>query len=343
MTSHLRDKPASESAESSLLVSIVNWKTADLTIGCLHSIAEEISDLPQCHVIVVDNGSPDQSADQISDAIQKNEWGSFVTLVRLTDNRGFAAGNNAAIRAGLEARPQTAHVLLLNPDTIVRHGAIPTLIHFMQTHDDIGIAGGRSEDPDTTPQHCCFTFPNIVGEAASATNVGLIRRLLKSRITHIPIPEEPSQVDWVSGAFMIVRTDVLHEVGLLDESFFLYFEETDFILRARRAGWPCWHVPQSRIVHLVGQSSGVTRRDQLPKRVPNYWYESRTRYFVMNHGRAYAAVTDLLVVLASCLSLVRGMIQREAPRNPPYFIRDLLRSSALFGGARSRKRRQTSF
>ena len=118
----------------------------------------------------------------------------------------------------------------------------------------------------------------------------------------------------------------------LDEGYFLYFEETDFTVRAKRAGWTCWHVPASRVVHLVGQSSGVTIRGERPQRRPAYWFESRRRYFVLNHGRWYAALTDGLVIAAYSVWLVRIVLQRKANPDPPQFLRDFIRHSAIFNG-----------
>src|SRR5687767_9671719 len=143
-----------------LLISIVAWKGADLTIACLRSIEPELASVPGTRVIVVDNASPDDSAERVAQAIADNQWSGWATLIRANGNHGFAAGNNVAIREML-AEPQPAEFfLLLNPDTIVRPGALRTLVDFLVEHPEAGIAGGRSEDPDATPQMCCFRFPN---------------------------------------------------------------------------------------------------------------------------------------------------------------------------------------
>jgi N-acetylglucosaminyl-diphospho-decaprenol L-rhamnosyltransferase len=312
-----------------LVVAIVNWRTADLTIDCLRSIADQLVDVPSCRVLVVDNGSGDGSAARIEQAIGANGWHSFATLIPLPTNGGFAAGNNAAIRAAFAqdgARPQ--FVLLLNPDTVVRPRAFRILLDFMLARPDVGIAGGRSEFPDATPQECCFRFPNAAAEFAFHLRTRWVGRLIEHRMPNIPIPEAPLEIDWVSGAFMLVRSAVFADIGLLDESYFLYYEETDFILRAKRAGWSCWHVPESRVVHLVGQSSGVTTADHYQRRRPAYWYQSRSRYYLLNHGRLYAAFADALVASAVIAWKVRRILQGRSEENPPHFLRDLLRHSA---------------
>ena len=313
-----------------VVISIVAWKGADLTVACLRSIEPELDSVPGTRVIVVDNASPDGAADRVERAIRDNGWGAWATLIRAPGNHGFAAGNNIAIRSMLAQEYPAEFVLLLNPDTLVRPGALRILVDFMAARPDVGIAGGRSEDLDATPQMCCFRFPNAVDELIGYIGFGLLDRLLERHLTRLGIPEVPREVDWVSGAFMLVRKSVIDRVGLMDEGYFLYFEETDFTRRARLAGWDCWHVPQSRIVHLVGQSSGVTVHDGPPRRVPAYWFESRRRYFVLNHGRVYAALCDLAVILVYPLGRLLNLVRRSPVRRPPHYYADFIRHSALF-------------
>lgn len=283
-------------------------------------------------VLVVDNASGDGSDEAIAQAIERHGWGAWARLLRATVNGGFAAGNNVALRAIAEQRLDPEFVWLLNPDTIVRPRAISILMDFMRKDPGIGIAGGRSEDPDETPQVCCFPFPTALREFALYLGVGALARLGDAFRTNVGIPQAPREVGWVSGAHMMIRRDVLDAIGLMDEGYFLYFEETDFTLKARRRGWSCWHVPDSRIVHLVGQSSGVTVRDSAPRRIPAYWFESRRRYFVGNHGRLYAILTDLGVIAACGLARLRRFFQPAAPASPPHFVADLIRHGALSRG-----------
>jgi len=321
-----------EANSGRLFISIVAWKGADLTIDCLRSIAPELASVPGTRVVVVDNASPDGSADRVAQAIADNHWGAWATLIRAPGNGGFAAGNNIAIREMLaEARP-AEFCLLLNPDTLVRPGALRILLDFLIAHPKVGIAGGRSEDLDATPQMCCFRFPNAINEWLGYLGIGVLDRIFKRHLTRLGIPEQPREVDWVSGAFMLIRKSVIDAIGLMDETYFLYFEETDYTRRARLAGWGCWHVPQSRIVHLVGQSSGVTVRDQPKRRVPRYWFESRRRYFITHHGRLYAALADLGVILCYPVGRVMDTLRRRRNRSTPHFFSDFVRHSALFHG-----------
>jgi N-acetylglucosaminyl-diphospho-decaprenol L-rhamnosyltransferase len=323
---------SSEVSPGRLFISIVAWKGADLTIACLRSIEPELASVPGTRVVVVDNASPDGAADRVAQAIAENGWGSWATLIRAPGNGGFAAGNNVAIREMLAEAQPAEFCLLLNPDTLVRPGALRILLDFLMAHPKVGIAGGRSEDLDATPQMCCFRFPNAINEWLGYLGIGVLDRVFKRHLTRLGIPEQPREVDWVSGAFMLIRKAVIDQIGLMDETYFLYFEETDFTRRARLAGWGCWHVPQSRIVHLVGQSSGVTVRDQPKRRVPRYWFDSRRRYFITHHGRLYAAVADLGVILSYPVGRVMDTLRRRRNRSTPHFIGDFIRYSALFHG-----------
>lgn len=310
-------------------VSIVNYQAARLTMECLDSISSQLADTQGYRVYVVDNASGDGSEQQIVDAIRRNGWQDWVVLITASSNDGFAAGNNIAIRRMLSECPDLNYVLLLNPDTVVRPRAFQILVEFMDANRSVGIAGGRSEDPDATPQVCCFRFDNIANEFANRLRLNVLGRLIGSYRTQVPIPNQPREIDWVSGAFMIIRRRVIDDIGLMDQGYFLYFEETDFTLRARRAGWSCWHVPASRVVHYVGQSSGVTSKDKQSERYPAYWFESRRRYFVLNHGLMYAMLTDLAVIIGACLWKLRRVVQRLPDRDKPHFLRDFITHSSL--------------
>lgn len=317
---------------NTLLVVVLNYRTADLTIDCLHSLSDEIKAIPGSYVVVTDNASGDGSVEKIASAIDKNQWRQWVELMPLERNGGFAFGNNAAIRLVLESTSSCPYVLLLNPDTVIRPGAIKSLLAFMEKQPGVGIAGSRLEDLDETAQQSAFRFPNVVGELDFGLRLGLASKLL-SRWAIVPeISDHPHQTDWVAGASMIIRREVFEAIGLLDESYFMYFEEVDFCLRARRAGWPCWYVPQSHVVHFVGQSSGVTDSKRPPKRLPTYWFDSRRRYFLKNHGWLYAALADAAWLTGFTLWRWRRVIQRKPDTDPPKIWSDFLMNSVFVRG-----------
>jgi len=306
-----------------LLVVIVNYRTAELTIDCLRSLEEEVRALGGVHVVVTDNGSNDGSAERIAGALVRQHWNDWAELLPLEHNRGYSAGNNAAIRPALEQDPPD-YVLLLNSDTLVRPAALAELVRFMDAHPAVGIAGSRLEDLDGNQEHSGFRFPSMISELESGLRWGVFSRLVPDRVV-APAPVNVAHaVDWVAGASLMVRRQVFDDIGLLDEGYFLYFEEVDFCFKARRAGWSCWYLPESRVVHLVGRSTGVTVRRNPPRR-PRYWWESRYRFFTRNYGRLYTFVTDLIWMAAYSTWRVRRRLQRKPDNDPPHMLADFLR------------------
>jgi len=316
------------------LIVIVNYRTADLTIDCLLSLADEIPALKDARVVVTDNQSDDGSAERIQNTLKENHWDGWATLMPLDRNGGFAFGNNQAIRPALSGDNPPDFVLLLNPDTVIRPGAITKLIDFMHVNPKAGIAGSRLEDPDATPQRSAFRFPTIRSELDGGLRLGLVSRMLQSTCIAPPVRDESHQTDWVAGASMIIRREVFDDVGLMDEHYFMYFEEVDLCLRAKRAGWPCWYVPESQVVHLVGQASGVTDPKALPKRRPAYWFESRRRYFVKNHGLVYALLADAAWAMSFASYRLRQALQRKPDTDPPKLLYDFIRHSVLLKGTK---------
>lgn len=309
----------------SVLIVTVNYRVGSLVIQALEALAAEVAGKPDCRVVVVDNASGDGSDDLIETAIQERGWQDWATLVRSPVNGGFSAGNNVAIRSVLAGPRPPDYVHLLNPDTIVRPGAIKALWRFLEDHPEVGIAGSRLEDPDGTQQHSRFRFPSLRSEIDTQLSFGFVTRLLHRHVITIPLAPTTAPVDWVSGASMMIRREVFEQIGLLDEKYFMYFEELDFCLQARRRGWTCWFVGESRVVHLVGRSSDVDQTRAKTRRLPPYWFRSRRRFWVKNHGYPFALLLDGVALLCDAIRRVRMFVQRRPDRRPEHFARDLLR------------------
>lgn len=316
-----------------LLIVVVNFRSASLTADALTSLVPEFDLVQSCHVVVVDNASGDDSIETLSALIRRTpELTTKVTLVPAPRNGGFSYGNNVGIRHWLDGNAPPEYVLLLNPDTVVRPSAIRELVQFMDTQSEAGIAGSRLEDPDGTPQRSAFRFPSVPGELEGTISFGPATRLLSRWVVAPPVSDEIHQTDWVAGASMIVRWSVIERIGLLDENYFMYFEEVDFCLQAKRAGWPCWYVPTSHVVHLVGQVSQVTDPKQQKRRRPQYWFESRRRYFIKNHGPTVAAAADLAWLLGYSLHRARLLLERKADNSPANFMADFIRFGVFVTG-----------
>ena len=303
---------------------IVNYRTADLVVDCLRSIAGQIAELPNLHTVVADNASGDGSVQKLMAVIDRERWQGWVSVLPLDRNGGFAFGNNAGIGAAPRSAGHVDYVMLLNPDTIVHGGAIRALVDFMDSHQRVGIAGSRLENAEGTPECSAHNTPSPLGELESGARLGILSRALHRYAVSPPMRPAAHECDWVSGASLIVRRKIFDDIGLLDEGYFLYFEEVDFCLRARRAGWKIWFVPQSRVVHFEGSSTGI---GDIARRRPQYWYDSRRRYFVKQFGILGLILADTLWAVGRASLTLRQMLQLGSggrERDPKWFAFALL-------------------
>jgi len=314
-----------------LAIVIVNYRTAGLVIDCLRSLEAEVASIEGTRVIVVDNLSGADSLARIGGAIESSGWGGWAALQAAPRNAGFSAGNNAGLRPLLASPDAPDWFLLLNPDTYVRPGALRALLDGAASLPRTGIVGSRLEDPDGTPQPSAFRFLAALSEFERELRLGVVSRALAPWATVLAVPATTRKVDWVSGASMLVRREVFEEVGLLDEGYFLYYEEVDLCLRAARAGWGCWYEPGSRVVHLVGRSTGVDPSN-VALTIPGYVFESRHRYFVKSFGLAYAALADLAWIAGHLLWRLRMRLLGRPDRPAPGLLRAFVRASTFGQG-----------
>lgn len=309
-------------------VIIVTYKSAELTIDCLHSVARE-RERPGVlvRVVVVDNASGDTPA--IARAVVANGWSAWVKVTTAERNGGFAYGNNLGARvACADTQPDFLH--LLNPDTVLLPGALHALVDFLKGHPDAGVVGGVFENADQSEWAIAFRFPTVLGEIEQQLEWSAASKLLRRWRVPMHMGTAAQAVDWVSGASMMVRRSVFDAVGGMDEGFFLYFEETEFCFRVKAAGHAVWYAPQSRVVHIAGQSTKVTERNAAPRRLPAYWFASRRRYFRLTHGTAYAVCADLAAVGAGWIGALKRRLLFRRSTQAPGFLRDTLRHSLLW-------------
>jgi N-acetylglucosaminyl-diphospho-decaprenol L-rhamnosyltransferase len=311
----------------SVTVAIVSYKSAALTVHCLKSIsAERQAARFPIDVVVVDNASGDY--DEVATAIKANGWSPWVKLILAPRNGGFGYGNNIAIwHANQDAAP--AYLYMLNPDTEVRIGAISTLVEFLEEHPGVGIVGSGFENLDGSDWPIAFKFPSMCSEICHCLDIGIVSRLFRRWLVPQVMPKVSMPIDWVSGASMMVRSSVLRALGGFDENYFLYFEETDFSRRAKHAGFPTWYVPTSKVMHISGYSTHVTSHTGARRRFPDYWFESRRRYFVLTFGLWLAMWIDTLALVASSVGWLKRTLMKQQDRMTPFFIRDLWRHSLL--------------
>ncbi len=232
-------------------VVVVSFNTRDLLRDCLKTLSAEAGGVSY-ETIVVDNASRDGSADMIA-----AEFPGAV-LVRSDANLGFAAANNR----GFE-KAAGRHVVLLNSDAFLKPGALPLSVEKMDRDPSIGIGGARLVGRDGEWQPSARLFPSPLNEALTISGLSASRpksRLFGRFDRTWASPDDEADVDWVPGAYSIVRKEVLDKVGFFDERFFLYYEEVDLCRRTKAAGWKVRYWPDVVVVHLGGESSKTIKR-----------------------------------------------------------------------------------
>jgi GT2 family glycosyltransferase/thioesterase domain-containing protein len=316
---------------AAVTVVTVSYKSAALVARLLVTLAQERSrcrDSLELRVIVVDNASGDAPA--LRAAIGQHGFASFATLIEAPRNGGFAYGNNLGLEHAYRTGTAPDYFVLLNPDTEVRPFAIERLVRFMERQPDAGVAGCSFESERGERWPYAYRFPTLLSEVEAAIGWSVVTRLLRDHVVARHVADSEVNVDWIPGAALIVRREVVDRLGGMDEGYFLYYEETDFCRKVKRAGHGVYYVPDSRVMHIGGQSTGMgmgvhaTRR-----RLPDCWFESRRRYFIKHHGIAYAIGTDLAALAAFALGRLKLALQNRGDRAVPSYLRDLARHSTL--------------
>lgn len=279
---------------------IVNYKSTRYLTRCLSSVFESIDGLG-AHVHVFDNGSND-------DVGQINQSFPNTFLTKNSQNIGFSRAVNTVLK-----ETNRRYVLILNPDTIVDKGFLKAIGSYMDTNPEVGIAGPKIFDPCGTIQGSARSFPTF--HTAFFGRSALISKLFpKNRITRANLltgncdGKTPMEVDWVSGSCMAVRREAINDVGLLDERFFLYWEDVDWCKRMWKKGWKVVYYPQASIEHYVGGSS-----EQNLIRAVFEFHKSAYRYF-KKYFKSYGSILKLVVFLGLSFRFVLLLFLRLARR-----------------------------
>ncbi|RIL05741.1 MAG: glycosyl transferase family 2 [Proteobacteria bacterium] len=310
-----------------VLVVLINYKTPELTLRALEAVVGELDRVPGSRVALVDNGSGDGSVETLAAALDQKGWRELVDLVPSPTNLGFAGGVNLPLRAALRSADPPRYLYLLNSDARPAPGALASLVRFLDAHPDAGIAGSYIHGPDGETHDTAFRFPTAASQFEQAIGVGVVSRLLDRWVVSKPVPTVTTKVDWLAGASMLIRADLFARIGLYDENYFFYFEETDFCLRAARAGFATWYVPESRVEHIGAVSSGWKDRSK-PRAA--YWWEGRRWFYYKNHGLAYLWLANLAWLAGFLLGEPRRLLTGRKGPFPPRFFRDFLRYNFTF-------------
>ncbi|WP_197526801.1 glycosyltransferase family 2 protein [Pirellulimonas nuda] len=291
-----------------LLVVIVCYRSADLAIDCLRSIAPQVGEVPDARVQVCENGTGPESVTQLNHAIDENGWGDWASVVAVSPNRGFAGGNNVILGPAMASETPPEYLMLLNADTIVRPGALRALCSALDARPDVGILGPRLEWPDGTPQTSAFLDFTPLHEFIHSAATGPVSRCFRRGHGALPIADAPHDAEWISFACALIRCEVFQACGLLDEGYYLYFDDADYCRLARQAGWRVVHYPDARVVHLRGRSNPLKSLAAKRERRPRYWYLSRNRYYAKFYGRHRLWIANALWHGGRTISLARELV-----------------------------------
>ncbi|MDF3128256.1 glycosyltransferase family 2 protein [Kiritimatiellaeota bacterium B1221] len=247
-----------------LVIHLLNYRTPDLTIDCLYSLAKERANYADFKVMLIDNASGDDSVPRFEEILTKEAWSDWVEFLPLPKNLGFAGGNNASINQCLEQESCPPYQLLLNSDTLVHAGALKLSMEWMREHTDAGAFSCMLRNADGSVQNVCRKFPRPDRETARA--LGLPYILPKwfhwAELEDMDWDRETAvsrEVEWVGGAFMLLRTEAIRKAGVLNEDFFFYGEDCEWCYRLRSFGWKIYFDPTASITHFGGGSSDTTR------------------------------------------------------------------------------------
>lgn len=294
-----------------LCVVIINYKTPILTIDCIHTLHDQV-DRHKDHIVVVDNNSGGNDATIIDESVRRAGLSDLVSLVSAHENNGFSSGNNIGIRTIV-----AEFYVLANADTLFRSNAIHEMLEAANKYPKAGIISPRLEWPDGEPQISCFKFPSPFSELIHSAGTGVITGLFRHYNVPLPVVDQATRPDWTSFAcVMIPRKMFFEKVGLLDQGYFMYFEDVDFCRRVWKAGYEIINWPFAKVVHLRGQSSGMKKLEKEKQRLPDYYYRSRSRYFSKFYGNTGWFCANLCWLAGRCVSWLREIIMKKSQTVP---------------------------
>lgn len=234
-----------------ILVSVINYRTAELTIQCVQSVLDDMQGI-EGRVVIVDNASNDGSVEKLRTWISSLEQKEQVNLLEATSNSGFSGGHNQGILS------QSADFyLILNSDAVLRPGFLSSMLNAAAQNPTIGLFAPKIEHDTGEVQTSCFRFHSPLSELARGAESGPVSKLLRTREVALAMPPSPDSIEWASFACILLRRETWSDTGPMDTGYFLYFEDVEYCWRARKAGWRIAYVQNAVGVHFRGGSGPV--------------------------------------------------------------------------------------
>lgn len=279
---------------------IVNYNTKDLTIECLRSVIKYTKNISY-EIILVDNASSDGSVEKIEKSIRSIKGTKSIKckVIQNTDNLGFSGGNNVGIK-----QAKGKYILLLNSDTKLFDNSIVKMVKFMDQRSDAGIASCKLLNRDKSVQPSGGYFPTLGRLFAWATfidDLPFIGNFIGSYHPKISLYNSQRELDWVTGAFFLIRQEVVEKIGLLNEKFFMYVEELEYCYRAKKAGFKVFYTPLASIIHYGGASNG-SRNAILGE------YKGLFIFYKLHEGIFPKLILSIILKLGALLRILLGVI-----------------------------------
>jgi GT2 family glycosyltransferase len=188
------------------------------------------------------------------------------------------------------------------------------LLDEMERRSDVGAIGPRLQHPDGEPQISCFRYRTPISEMLEAASTGVLDQMFSNWRVWTQVYDEPVEPQWLSFACILIRQKVIEQIGLMDEHYFMYFEDIDYSRQIRKAGWRILHYPAAKVVHIRGGTSSVKAAMKARRRVPRYYYESRSRYFAKFYGGVIGLwMTNVMWLFGRSIALARETIGNKEP------------------------------
>ena len=277
--------------------------------------------------LVVDNASADVALP--GPAVTDPQWREWVQILDAPRKGGSAYGDNLGFRHGFASARVPDYFMLLSPATEVRPGAIHTLVQFLEEHPQAGVAASTLEQQDGELRPTAFCYPSLMTELGEGLASRLATKWFGQGTNGRGAGTAPEPVERLSAVAMMIRKQVVEQLGGMDERYLEYYEDVDFCRKVRSAGWELWCVPQSRVLHLGGHGADCAEWAMGGTPVPDSRFEGRRRYFMKHHGLPYALATDAVLFLSKVMGGAREMVTGEEGLALAHVLVGLLRHSPI--------------
>lgn len=321
---------------ASVAIITVTYKAAPFILDYLKSVAQLLKRDASYHLFLVDNASPDDTCARAQAFVDEELLSDRITVLPQEGNLGFGRGCNAGAAAAAE---KDAHFLwFLNPDTTIEPDSGDVLRRALAAEETIQFAGSTLKNERGVKRSGAFRFPRATTTFLSNARIGVLDKTLSQHTSTHPLPSEPVQVDWLSGASFMVKRSAFEALKGFDPHYFLYFEEVDLFYRAKQAGFQSWSYPESVIYHISGASTGINKKNTTEiKPRPSYWFESRSYFYQKNFGPLYAFWVDVSFTAGQILFRFKNLVTRRRSHEPPGLLRGIFRHNVVIHKATPQK------